>query len=177
MLKKFAIAAVLVAAVGSNAAVAGTSTVQVIGGTIGVTANVVSSCTTAANTAVGFGTLTGPVASVVETTPGVINITCDTGTEYAIGLGQGGFFGAGTRNMFSAGNVLPYELFTDGARTTAFTDATLGGGTNTDSTAGNIGGIGNGAAQTIQVFGRIPAGTTRPPAGSYNDTVAITIIY
>ncbi|MFY0084261.1 spore coat protein U domain-containing protein, partial [Acinetobacter baumannii] len=38
-------------------------------------------------------------------------------------------------------------------------------------------GTGTGAVQTVNVYGRIPAGSTLPSAGSYVDTVTVTVTY
>jgi spore coat protein U-like protein len=69
----------------------------------------------------------------------------------------------------SGGSTLNYNLFTTGAHAVVWGD-----GTSSTATLGNTG---NGAAQTLTIYGRIPAGQTTVPAGSYADTVAVTITY
>jgi spore coat protein U-like protein len=39
-----------------------------------------------------------------------------------------------------------------------------------------VSGTGNGAGQTITIFGRVPAQTT-PAPGTYTDTVTVTVTY
>ena len=177
MLKKIVIAAVAVSALGSNA-FAGTSTVLYNGPSLGVSADVVSSCVAAAGTPVSFGTLKGPVSGVTESTAGVINVTCDPGQEYAVGLGNGGFFDGTNRGMFGpSGTTIPYVLYKDAARTIPFTNVALGDGTNATAPIGSVGGIGNGSVQTVSVYAKIPAGTSRPSTGTYSDNVQINIAY
>ena len=71
--------------------------------------------------------------------------------------------------MTSGSNLLSYNLYTDSARTSVWGDGT--GSTNT------IGGTGTGGSQAVTVYGRVSLGQTGVPAGSYADTVAVTITY
>ena len=176
MFKKLILVAVAGAAMASPA-LAGSSTVLYTGPNIGVSADVVSSCTATAGTPVSFGTLKGPVSGVTEATAGVINVTCDLGQEYAVGLSNGANFNGTSRGMYSAGVVVPYGLYTDAARTIPFKNIALGDGTNATAVAGNVGGVGTNGVQTISVYAKIPAGTARPLPGTYSDAVQINIAY
>jgi spore coat protein U-like protein len=176
MLKKIVIAAVAVSALGSNA-FAGTSTVLYNGPNLGVSADVVSSCAATAGTPVSFGTLKGPVSGATEATAGVINVTCDPGQEYAVGLGNGGYHNGTDRGIFGPGGAVPYVLYTDAARTIPFSNVALGDGTNATAPIGSVGGLGNGAVQTVNVYAKIPTGTARPTPGNYSDAVQINIAY
>ena len=89
------------------------------------------------------------------------------------GTAQGGgtaLTGAGAtfpaRRMTSGGNTLVYTLFTDPGRGTVWGDGTGG------SSLAN--GSGNGAAQAITVYGRIPSGQA-VATGTYTDTITVTI--
>ena len=68
--------------------------------------------------------------------------------------------------MTSGGNTLTYNLYTDPSRTQVWGDGT--GGSNVSN------GSGSGAAQTINVYGRISSGQT-VPTGTYTDTITVTI--
>lgn len=59
-----------------------------------------------------------------------------------------------------------YNLYTSSAYTTAWGDGT--GGSSTVA--------GTGLAQSTTVFGRVPAQTT-PQAGTYTDTIIVTVTY
>ena len=98
-------------------------------------------------------------------------VTCTNGTAWAASAGAGSGTGAtlAARKMTAGANLLGYNLYTSSAYTTVWGDGT-------GSTA-TIGGTGSGSAQSVTVYGRVAAGQTTVPAGSYADTVAVTITY
>jgi spore coat protein U-like protein len=72
-------------------------------------------------------------------------------------------------------NYVSYGLFTDSARSHAWTTST----STTSCTGGAstcVLGTGTGSNQTITVYGRIPA-QTAPAIGSFTDTVTVTVTY
>jgi spore coat protein U-like protein len=69
--------------------------------------------------------------------------------------------------------ALPYQLYTDSARTTIFGDGTPGGG----STAA-VSGTGYASPANVTVYGRVLAASAgAATAGSYSDTVLVTIVF
>ena len=177
MLKKIVIAAVAVAALGSNGAfAAGASTVSVNGGSLGVNALVQASCSVTIGAAVSFGTIS--IVPSATATPGSFSVTCDNLTDYAVGLGNGNNF-AVTRKMSSGANLLPYELFVDNtyAAASRFNNVTLGDTVGGAPAAGTVGGTGSGSSISYSVFGQIPASATKPAPGFYGDSVQVTVIY
>jgi spore coat protein U-like protein len=99
-----------------------------------------------------------------------LSVQCTSGTDYDVSLGNG--YNTSRRMDSTSGsgvgaNFVDYELYTDSARTTVW-----------PTTAGTAPYpyIGTGAAQSIPVYGRVPAQTT-PPAGNYYDTVSVTVTY
>ena len=95
---------------------------------------------------------------------------CTNTTPYNVGLNAGAGPGATvtTRRMTSgAGAAVNYQLYRDSARTQIWGD------TVSSNTAA---GTGNGAVQTLSVYGVVPAQTT-PAAGNYTDTVQVTVTY
>jgi spore coat protein U-like protein len=70
--------------------------------------------------------------------------------------------------MTNGGSTLDYSMYTTAGRTTVWGDGTL----STSTQAGT----GNGAAQALTVFGRIPVGQY-VTAGAYADTVTATVTY
>ncbi len=174
MLKKIVIAAVAVAALGSNGAfAAGASTVSVTGTSLGVNATVVPSCSVGSTTAVAFGNITVIPGA---TGAGSFTVTCDLNTDYAVGLGNGNAF-AVTRNMTSGGNTLPYELFVDNTYATRFNNVAIGDTVGGVPASGTVGGTGSGSSVSFNVYGQIPLTATKPAPGYYQDSVAITVIY
>ena len=179
MFKKSVIAAIAVAALGTNAGHAATATVSVNGGGLQVSATIVSSCTAAQQTAVAFNSITSTVADTLAT--GTVLVTCDVGTPFALGLGLGNN-ASGTQRRMAFGfptTFLPYKLYVDNAHTTEYTDILLGvtGSTLNAPASSTPGGVGAAGGQTFSVFGVIPAGTPKPAPGNYGDSVAINVGY
>ncbi|MEN8719467.1 MAG: spore coat U domain-containing protein [Oceanococcaceae bacterium] len=109
-----------------------------------------------------FGNYSG---SQLDGTADVL-VQCTSGTAWAVAIDGGVTNGdIADRQMASGGDRLSYDLFNDAGRTTLFGDGTTG------STAT---GTGNGNEQTVTVYGRIDADQF-PPAGSYQDTVTVTV--
>jgi spore coat protein U-like protein len=71
--------------------------------------------------------------------------------------------------MTAGANLLNYNIYTTTGRTTVWGDGTAGTAT--------LAGTGTGAAQAVTVYGRVNSGQTSVPAGSYADTVAVTVTY
>lgn len=115
-----------------------------------------------------FGTRGVIDANIDQTT--TISVQCTNSTPYTVGLSAGAGAGAtvAVRKMTGpAAAAINYTLYRDAARTQVW-GVTVG----TDTVAGT----GNGSAQPLTVYGRVPAQTT-PAAGVYTDTVAITVTY
>lgn len=144
----------------SNAATATT--------TFNVTATVVSVCTVTA-TSLGFGTYNASSGTATDATS-TISVTCSNGTTYttALDAGLGSGAAVNSRLMTSGANTLSYGLYTTSARTTLWGDGTL----STSTTSGT----GNGSAQALTVYGRIPVNQF-VTAGSYADTITATVTY
>lgn len=115
-----------------------------------------------------FGT-TGVIDANVDQIS-TIGVQCTSGQTYNVGLSAGVGSGATTaiRKMTGpAAAAINYTLYRDTARTLLW-GVTIG----TDTVAGT----GNGSAQNLTVYGRVPPQPT-PAAGAYTDTVAITVTY
>lgn len=156
-----ATAALLLAA---SPAFAGTSSSN-----LGVNATVTSNCTVSTNS-VEFGSIDTVTGGNVDATGG-ITVACTNGTPWTAAASAGAGTGAtaASRKMVSGSNLLDYTLFTDSSRTSVWGD-----GSGTTATIGNTG---TGTAQTVTIYGRVTAGQTSAPAGSYADTVSVTVTY
>jgi spore coat protein U-like protein len=136
---------------------------------LGVSATVNAKCTIS-TTALAFGSIDTLSASAVTGTGGVA-IACTNGSTWTAtadaGTGAGATFAS--RRMTSGANTLSYSLFTDAGRTTVWGDGT--------NSSGVITSTGTGTAQNITIYGQIPGSQTGVPAGSYADTVAVTVTY
>jgi spore coat protein U-like protein len=95
---------------------------------------------------------------------------CSAPTQrYNIGLDAGTGSGAtvATRKLTSGSNTINYMLYCDSGRSIVWGNTV---GTNT------VSGTGSGDPQSYTVYGRVPAQTT-PAAGTYNDTITVTVTY
>lgn len=99
-----------------------------------------------------------------------VTATCSSGTPYTIGLGLGlgaGVTSATARKMTSgAGGEIVYGLYLDTGRSQPWGP----------SSPELYSATGNGAAQAITVYGRVPAQTS-PAPGTYSDTIIATVTY
>jgi len=143
--------------------------------TIGITATLLPACTagttTSGNTSFGtfnfgnYATLTSTINAASSQLAGSIRVNCVNGLSYKI-LMDGGVSGTvASRKMANTTNsalTILYNLYTTASRTTIW-----------DNTTGQTG-TGNGADQWYTVYGRVPSQTT-PAAGSYTDTVNVTV--
>ena len=121
---------------------------------------------TVSSTAMSFGSYSGAVNNSTST----ISATCSDATSYTIGLNAGKSKGATiTKRAMTGprGALLHYGLYSDAARTV-----------NWGNTAATnwVTGSGNGATQSVTVYGQIPAGQSIAP-GSYSDTIVATLTY
>ncbi len=130
-----------------------------------VTAVIQATCTIVANP-LAFGNYTGVILNSTTT----IFVTCSKLAAYSVGLNAGTSTGATVTNRRMTGPaaaILNYKLFSNSGLTTNW-----GNTVGTDTVAGT----GNGAAQSLTVYGQIPAGQLVRP-GSYTDTITATITY
>lgn len=140
-----------------------------ITGNLPITASVINNCTFGTISSVAFGNY-DPTSASPNNNTGSIVVTCTSGDAYNIGLNAGTFAGATvtTRRMTgpSAGG-LSYFLYRDLSRTLNW-GVTIGTDTLPQT--------GTGVPQTATVYGQIPASQT-VTAGSYSDTVGITVTF
>jgi spore coat protein U-like protein len=129
-----------------------------------VTASVTSQCAVSATT-LNFGTVGLLLANTDLTS--TLTVQCASGVAYQVGLDNGQNASGTTRRMTGPGGLVSYELYRNSTRTQRW-GATL----NTDTVVGS----GNGNNQSLTVYGRVPPQTT-PTAGTYNDTITVTVTY
>jgi spore coat protein U-like protein len=162
---KLALAAVALAAAFPGVAAAQGVSTATSTTTFAVTAQVSTTCFVTANN-LNFGAYTGVQLDGTST----LAATCSNGTPYNLGLNQGTHTGATVTTRAMTGlppGFLNYSLFQDAARTINW-----GNTVGTDTVAG----AGTGSVQSFTVFGRIPAAQF-PGAGSYSDTITVTLTF
>ncbi len=129
-----------------------------------VTAAVQPACLVSAQN-INFGSH-GVLNSAVDAT-GAITLTCTANLAYTVAL-NGGLSNSppASRQMVLGGASITYGLYRDAGRTNVW-----------GSAAGQIAsGTGTGSAQSLTVYGRVPAQNT-PAPGNYADTVVVTVSY
>jgi spore coat protein U-like protein len=137
-------------------------------GSFAVTATVDAACIVSGS-ALAFGSFNVLSGANVDSTS-ALSATCTNGSAYTVGLNAGTSTGAtvSTRKM----------THTNGTTLLNYSLSTLSsGGTNWDDVGGTTvaAGTGNGVAQSITVFGRVPTGQTLPIVGAYSDSITATI--
>jgi spore coat protein U-like protein len=139
-----------------------------------VSVTVVASCDMSVS-AMNFGSTPGPIAANVDSTA-TITALCTATTPYAIGLDSGQHATGSQRRMQSAAsNNVSYGLYTDVGRTQAWSSGASA--TTCTNGAGTCAlGTGTGASQNITIYGRVPP-QTLPAAGTYTDTVVVSLTY
>ena len=146
----------------ANAALAATATT-----TFDVQIVIQDECLIRSAADIDFGSQGGVVDSGIDAT-GTVEVECTDGTTYDIGLDEG--IGAAatvaTRRMTSGADTVAYSLYSDAPGGAVWGD-TVGVDT--------VGSTGTGAAQTFTVYGRVPA--QNAPAGTYLDTITVTVTY
>jgi spore coat protein U-like protein len=149
------------------AAMAGSANASTATSTFNATLTLQASCQVASNNTLSFGTQ-GILAANTDATS-TFNVQCTNSTPYNVGLNAGTTSGGSTttRLLTSGSDTVAYKMFSDSAHTTNW-----GNTVGTDTVAGT----GNGAQQTLTIYGRVPAQTTPAPA-TYNDTVTVTVTY
>jgi spore coat protein U-like protein len=142
-----------------------TDTLNTATATFQVTAVIQATCTIAANP-LAFGNYSGVALNATTT----IFVNCTKSAPYNVGLNAGTSTGSTVTNRHMTGpasTLLNYTLFSNSGRTTNW-----GNTVGTDTVAGT----GNGVAQSLTIYGQIPAGQLVRP-GSYTDTITATLTY
>jgi spore coat protein U-like protein len=159
---KFAAQAFLVAYSAAGASAASAATINAL---LPVKAVIVAECRISNIGTLNFGSI-GLTTSNTDATA-TFSLQCTKSTAYEIGIDQGVQPGLEyPREMEGADDVLTYELYRDAARANRW-------GYSDPET---LSGIGTGNAETIQVYGRIPA-QTAPMPDDYEDFCTIVVNY
>ncbi len=110
-----------------------------------------------------------------STGTGSIQVQCTNGTAYNIGLGSGlNATDINSRKMKNGTETVAYQLYLPSTADSKTADFTKPWGTTIGSNT--LAKTADGTIQTYPVFGRVPPQAT-PSAGTYNDTVAITVTF
>jgi spore coat protein U-like protein len=158
-MRKIAIGVAALVATVSTPALAGTAT-----GTVEVSLTVSSACSVTAEP-LSFGTVTALDTAIDASSPSTVK--CTPGASYTVALDYGLNSGATTQRKLlstSSAATVDYLLYSNAARTAAWGGATM------------VTGTGNGSAQPMTIYGRVPV-QAAVAAGDYKDTVTVTVTY
>ncbi|EEY78501.1 spore Coat Protein U domain protein [Acinetobacter calcoaceticus RUH2202] len=111
------------------------------------------------------------------TAQGAVNTTCNNGTPYSIYLGDGNNrIAGGFRRMTNGSSLyIPYQLYQNSTYSTVWD---IAGGVTAVGGSGGVSKTGSGSAQSTNVYGKIPQGTTiSTTPGNYSDTIVVTVTY
>jgi spore coat protein U-like protein len=136
-----------------------------------VTITITSECLLGTITDVNFGS--HGVLSADQTAQGSISVQCTNNQSYTLALGAGS--GAGASANTADGRFMTLASGTDTVSYGLYRDSALAqpwGDTSTNLFSGT----GTGNAVAIPVYGKVPSQMT-PQAGTYNDTVVVTLTY
>lgn len=131
-----------------------------------VTATVPNHCSISTATDLDFGTVPGLIDSHRDQTS-TVTVSCTGRTPWRMSMDDGRHAAGGQRRMRQeeGPNHVRYELYRDPARTQRWGDG-----------ASRLQGTGTGSTQTLTVYGRVQGGQA-VPAGSYSDTITVTVTY
>jgi spore coat protein U-like protein len=166
-MNKIAVVAVSLLALGQLSS----AQADTVSGSFQVTATVLKSCTVNA-LPLSFGNITPGTADVNAESS--VTVTCTNGTPYNVGLDVGKGVGATVGQRYltgpTAGGTAPtmaYTIYKDTGRTQIW-----GNTVNTDTVAKT----GTGSADVLTTYGKI-AKSQFVAAGSYTDTIGVTVSY
>jgi spore coat protein U-like protein len=140
--------------------------------TMQVQITLVASCAVSATT-LNFGSGVGLLTTAV-TGSTTLSVTCSNTTPYNVELDGGTVTGSTVASRLMAGTAtgntgttLGFQLYSNAGLSTVWGNTV---GTNT------VTGTGTGAAQTLTVYGQVPAQTT-PKPDTYQTTINVTVAY
>ncbi len=136
--------------------------------TFPVTATVLGVCSVSASS-LDFGNYDPTSVTDLDAST-TLDVLCTIGTSFTVGLSAGTASGATvtTRAMTNGGDTLDYALYQDAGRTTNW-----GNTPGADTPASAIAGL---TATSYTVYGRVAQGQN-VAAGSYSDTITVTVNY
>jgi spore coat protein U-like protein len=137
--------------------------------TFDVTLKIIADCTIAANP-LDFGQSQGVLATNVTVNTS-LSVTCTNTTPYNVGLNAGTGTGSTTSARLMSGTA-------GNTSTVAFNLYQANGSTNWGNTQGTDtkSGVGSGVAQTLTVYGVVPAQAT-PQPDTYKSTITATVYF
>lgn len=105
----------------------------------------------------------------VATGTATVRVDCASGVSYEVRLSAGGGSHADRRLSNGSGGTLSYNMYTSASHAQIWGDGIASGTVA-------VGGGGTGLEQVLTAFGLIPA-NQNPAAGSYSDSIVVTIIF
>lgn len=124
-------------------------------------------------------TFAGKLTSVDKTSTATVSVVCTAiavGSGYTISLGPG-TYGPGNRisirylnNMTNGGDYMSFNAYTEGTYNTVWGNETAGSVLSGSIPTGS-------SNQSHTVYGKVPAGQNTLKAGSFSDSLSMTLTY
>jgi spore coat protein U-like protein len=148
-------------------AAAGGAEASSASGSLPVSLTIQGACSLQSAANLGFGAQTSVGANLYATS--VIGVTCTNSTPYTVGLSAGTGSGAtvAARMMMNGSASIPYAIYQDAGHSQVW-----GVTSGVDTQAGT----GTGLIQSFTAYGEVPP-VSNPLAGSYSDTISVTVSY
>ena len=135
--------------------------------TFNVTTTVSNACQNLSADNISFGTY-DPLSGTDSTSTGNISVQCTKDATYSIALSTGASASYTNRTMSNGTDTINYNLYTDSGHATVWGDGT--------SSTSTVSGTATGGTDTSTVYAKATAGQT-VGAGSYSDTITVTVTY
>lgn len=135
-------------------------------GSFNVQITIQADCQLTSSQTLNFGTQ-GVLVSAL-TSSAILQVTCTPSTPYDVGLDNGLHSLSGQRRMLLGSGTINYNLYQGTCCTTPWGN-TIGTNTLHDT--------GTGSAISYTVSGHVPSGQATPAAGTYTDTVTVTMTF
>lgn len=145
-----------------------------------VPALAVITCSVSAN-GVAFGAY-DPLSGDDRDSTGSVTVECtrlplgSLTVNYEVRLNAGNRGSFTPRAMSAGADTLEYNLYTDPTRTTTWGDGSSGTVSQSGSLSWGLGGLYGTKTQSFTTYGRI-FGAQFVPAGTYSDTITVTVLY
>ncbi len=126
----------------------------------------------------GFGSWPVGHANLSNIPLGSLSVTCNTGLPYKVGMNYGQHYSGGSRQMVKGSDSIAYTIQSN-ASVTQWGDNDLNtiesSYTPTYPAAVAVSSVGTSSSQTLYVWGN--ATLSSAPAGTYQDTVTVTVVW
>ncbi len=143
-----------------------------------ITLELAATCVLNVDDIQGFGSWPTGNENIDQVTLGVVTVTCADGMAYGIGIDAGENYDGASRRLFNGTDYVAYVLRSHSSNGQEWGDtglSAISGDYITTHPAQAVQGAGNGASQSITLWG--DATVADAPGGTYKDRVNIILVW